>query len=317
MRYNWGAAAKLALLAFAGSALLPMSFASAQEAVVRVLRSAVGTFQPLYIAEEQGYFAEAGIKVEISVGGAPAQMVTQAVAAQTDLAMVGFFELTSAVAQGLPVVATLNVQDIGDVATQGLLTAPNSAIEQVSDLVGKKLGVPGAQQSTQGLMVMLAFENAGLKATDANLVNIPFDTVIESAENGNVDAITPVGLFYATAIGKGFNIVPDVYEQVKGAPAVIFIANKDWANANADTLTKFNQALQKAYEYGNAHPEAVRAIDTAQTKQPPEYIATRQIAPFVAEFQRDVWLARAEDMYRLGLIPKAPTEADLIWEGAP
>lgn len=305
------------LLAAVCVAALPASVASAQEKVIRVLRSAVGTFQPLYIAEEQGYFKEKGLKIEISVGGAPTQNIAQIQAGQTDITMSGAFELTAAIAQGLPIVGVLNTQDQGEVGTTGLLTPPGSPLKTVADFKGKKLGVPGAQNSGQGLMVYRAFEKAGLSPADATLVNLPFDTVIESAENGNVDAITPVGLFYAVAKAKGFGEVPEFYEQIQGTPAVVFLASKDWVNANAETLASFNEAMQKAYEYGNAHPEAVRAVDAAQTRQPPEFIATRYIAPFVAAFQREKWVAMASDMHRYGLIPKAPTEAELIWEGAP
>lgn len=296
--------------------LLP-AFAAAAETVVRVLRSPVGEFQPLYIAEEQGYFKEKGLKVEIAIGGAPAQNVAQLQAGQTDITMSGAIDVVTAVSQGLPVIAVLNVQDHDDVHTTGLLTPPGSPNKTVADFKGKKLGVPFAQRGIQGLMVYRAFERAGLSSADANLINLPFDTVIESAENGNVDAITPVGLFHAVAVAKGFNEVPEFYDTIKGTPAVIFVAGTDWVEANTDTLAAFNEAMMKAYEYANAHPEAVRAIDLAQTRQPPEYIANRHIAPLTGVFQRDVWMEMVADMHRYGIIANTPTEADFIWGGAP
>lgn len=308
---------RTALFAAAASiAFLPVSFASAQEKVIRVLRSPVGTFQGLYIAEEQGYFKEKGLKVEITVGGAPSQNIAQLQAGQTDVIMTGSFDLVAAVAQGLPVMAVLNTQDQGDVGTTGLMTPPGSAIKTVADLKGKKIGMPGIQ-STQGLMLYRALEKAGLSKDDVTMVNLPFDAMIESAEKGNVDAIIPIGLFHAISKGKGFGEVPEVYAEIKGTPAVIFAAGKDWLAANGDTMKAFNEAMAKAYEYGNANPDAVRAVDSAQTKMPPDYIAKRYIAPFVAKFQRDVWTAAAADMGKYGFIPKTPAEADVIWDGAP
>lgn len=304
------------LLVAASTALLPVSLASAQEKTVRVLRSPVGTFQGLYIAEEQGYFKEKGLKVEITIGGAPSQNIAQLQAGQTDVIMTGSFDLVAAVAQGLPVVAVLNTQNQGDVGTTGLMTPPGSAIKTVADLKGKKIGMPGIQ-STQGLMLYRAFEKAGLSKDDVTLVNLPFDAMIESAEKGNVDAIVPIGLFHAMSKSKGFGEVPEVYQEIKGTPAVIFAAGKEWVAANADTMTAFNEAMQKAYEYGNAHPEAVRAVDSAQTKMPPDYIANRYIAPFVAAFGQDAWAAAVADMAKYGFIPNTPATADFIWAGAP
>lgn len=304
------------MMAAASIALLPTTFAQAQEKLVRVLRSPVGTFQGLYIAEEQGYFKESGLKVEITIGGAPSQNVAQLQAGQADVIMTGSFDLVAGVAQGLPIAAVLNTQDQGDVGTTGLMTPPGSAIKTVADLKGKKVGMPGIQ-STQGLMLYRALEKAGLSKDDVTLVSLPFDAMIESAEKGNVDAIVPIGLFHAISKSKGFGEVPEVYEEIKGTPAVIFAAGKDWLAANADTMKAFNTAMRKAYEYGNANPDAVRAVDGAQTKMPPDYIAKRYIAPFVATFQRDKWNAAVADMARYGFIPVAPAEADFIWDGAP
>lgn len=308
-------AAAMLMAAAVTVAVFP-AMASAQEKVIRVLRSPVGTFQGLYIAEEQGYFKEKGLQVEVTVGGAPSQNIAQLQAGQTDVIMTGSFDLVAAVAQGLPVVAVLNTQDQGDVGTTGLLTPPGSAIKTVADLKGKSVGMPGPQ-STQGLMLLRALEKAGVDKDSVKQVNLPFDAMIESAEKGNVDAIAPIGLFFATAQAKGFGEVKEVYEEIKGTPAVIFASSKDWIAKNGDTLKAFNEAMLKAYEYGNAHPEAVRAVDAKQTKMPPDYIAKRYIAPFTGKFQRDKWLKAAADMQRYGFIPKAPAEGDFIWEGAP
>lgn len=304
------------LLAAASMAVLPASLAAAQETVVRVLRSPVGTFQGLYLAEEQGYFKEKGLKVEVTVGGAPSQNIAQLQAGQTDIIMTGSFDLVAAVSQGLPVTAVLNTQDQGEVGTTGLMTPPGSAIKTVADLKGKKIGMPGIQ-STQGLMLYRALEKAGLSRDDVTLVNLPFDAMIESAVSGNVDAIIPIGLFFSLSQSKGFDEVKEVYPEIQGTPAVIFASSKDWVAANAETMAAFNEAMRKAYEYGNAHPDAVRAVDSAQTKMPPDYIANRYIAPFVAAFQRDKWQAAVEDMHKYGFIPSVPATDDYIWEGAP
>lgn len=308
---------RTALLLGASSLAMLPSLALAQETLVRVLRSPVGGFQALYIAQEQGFFSQKGLTVEISVGGAPAQNIAQLQAGQTDITQVGAVDLVGAVAQGLPITAVLNSFDFGDEPTTGLLTPPGSPIKEVADLVGKKIGVPFVQQSVQGVMVLRAFDKAGLAPDAVTLVNLPFDTLIESAQNGTVDAVTPAGLFYPVALAQGFAEVTEFYDQIKGAPAALFAANKDWANANTDTLTAFNEAMAMAHDYANAHPEAVRAVDTAQTQQPPDYIANRYIAPFDGAFQRDVWLAMVADMQRFGIIPRAPAEAEFIWEGAP
>lgn len=302
-----------ALLVTAALSLFFISPSVAQDTLIRVLRSPTGEFQPFYIAEQQGYFSDRGLQVEIALGGAPAQNIAQLQAGQADITMAGPIDVVSAVSQGLPIVAIINVQD----AFTTLLTPPGSPYKTVADLKGKRLGVPFAQQSLQGIMVYRAFEAAGLSIADANLVNIPFDTVVESAKNGTVDAITPVGLFRVAAVAEGFAEVPGFLDAIRGTPGVILVANKDWVEANASAVTAFNEAMQQAYQYANAHPEAVRAIDAEFTKLPPDYIANRAINPFTAVFQREVWMDVVADMQRYALIPNIPAESDFIWRGAP
>lgn len=301
-----------AVLLVALVTLLPIP-ATAQETIIRVLRSPTGEFQPFYIAEEQGYLRERGIKLEIRLGGAPTQNIAQLQAGQAEITMAGPIDVVSAVSQGLPIISIINVQN----AFTTLLTPPGSPYKTVTDLRGKRLGVPFAQQSLQGVMVYRAFEAAGLSTKDAKLINIPFDTVVESAKNGNVDAITPVGLFRVAAMAEGFTEVPGFLDAIRGTPGVILVANKSWVVENAATVAAFNEAMERAYEYANANPEAVRAIDTKFTKLPSDYIANRTINPFTSVFQRDVWMNVVADMHRYGLIPNTPAESDYIWDGAP
>lgn len=293
------------------------TYAFAEDKVIRVLRSPVGTFQGLFIAEEQGYFKEAGIKVEVTVGGAPTQNIAQLQAGQTDIIMSGSFDVVTANARGLPVMAILNTQDQGDTATTGLMVPPNSPIKAIADLKGKAVGLPGGLQSTQGLMMLRALEKAGLTKDDVRFVNLPFDAMIESAERGSVDAITPIGLFFSLSQAKGFTAIDAAYQEIKGTPAVIFVSSKGFLGENPEAAKGFVDAMMKAFDYGNAHQDAIRAIDAAQTKMPPDYIKTRYIAPFKGTFNREVWGKAVADMARFGFIPSAPAEADFIWEGAP
>lgn len=306
-----------AIAAWVTTVALPTSCVWAQEKVIRVTRAPVGAFQGLYIAEQQGYFKEAGIKVEINVGGAPPQNIAQLQAGQTDIIMSGPFDVITASAQGLPVVAILNIQDQGATATTGLLIPPNGSVKSVADLKGKAIGITGGVQSAQGLMLLRAIEKASLRKGDVRFVNLPFDAVIESAERGAVNAIAPVGLFFSLAQSRGFSSIDGVYEEIKGAPAVVFASSKSYIAANEDAVTAFASAMTKAYEYGNAHPDVVREIDSAQTKMPPDYIKTRYIAPCTGIFQREIWSTSVSDMARFGFIPKIPAEADYIWAGAP
>ena len=297
------------------AAVLPMN-GHAEEKVIRVLRSPVGQFQPLFYGVDQGIFAKHGLKLEVTIGGSPDQQIAQLQAGQTDIVMTGPASLATAVANGLPVMATLNVQDQGEVPTTGLFVPKDSPIKTVQDLKGKSVGLFGVT-SIQAVGLLLALEKAGVSKDDVKIVNIPFDAQVESAEKGNVDAIIPIGLFTAVAQAKGFRDIPEVYAETRGYPAVIWASSKAYLDANADTVKAFNDALIEAYDYGNKNPDVVRAVDLAQTKMPPDYIKNRYIAPFVYKLNREKYDKINADMVRFGFMPKAPTQAEYIWSGAP
>jgi NitT/TauT family transport system substrate-binding protein len=283
---------------------------------VRILRSPVSQFEPLFLGQEQGIFKKHNIEIEVGIGGAPDQNIAQMQAGKVDLVMTGGVPLVAAVANGLPLVATLNIQNQEKTPTMGLVVPSDSPIKEVADFKGKSIGLPGIA-SPQGLAVLLMLEKYGIKKDEVKLVNLPFDGMIDSAKNGNVDAIVPIGLFYALATDSGFREFPEAYQFLQQTPAVIYASTKAWAEANAETLKAFNAALTEAYDYANKNPDEVRRIDREQTKLPPAFIEKRFIPPFTAAFNKTRWNEMNTDLTRFGFMARTPAPEEYIWSGAP
>lgn len=290
--------------------------AGAEEKTIRLLRAPVGAFEPLYIAQAKGYFADKGLKVEIAIGGGPDQNIAQAMAGQVEIVMTGAVPLVAAVANGAPVVAFLGAEDHVEPATTGLMVKSDSPIQKLEDLKGKKIGLPGIS-SPQGLATLLALEGVGIGQGDVSLVNLPFDAVVESALNGQVDATFPIGLFYTLAKTQGFREFPEVIRPLDNTPAIIYAATRPWAEQNAETLAAFVETMQKAYADANADEALVRAVDREQTRLPPDFIDTRPIVDFTAGFDRDAWNRMNEGLAKFGFLPKVPAPDEYIWQGTP
>ncbi len=305
-----------ALLATALSAALFATAQAEELTTLKINRSPVGTFQGLYIAEEQGFFAERGIKLDIHVGASPDGALAELMSGTSDLAMTGAVPLVAGVANGLPVVATLNTQEQGTLPTMGLLVPAGSDVASIEDLRGKKIGLPGIT-SPQSLALLLELEKFGMSSADVELVNLPFPGVLSAIESGAVAAGVPAGLFYTLGVQSGMTVYPEVFENLHRSPAVLFAANKMWAEENADIIAKFNEAMLLAYEYGNANPEDIRRIDAENTKMPAAFIETRDIAPFVGEFNVSEWELQNQDMMKFGFLPRVPEPSEYIWSGAP
>lgn len=298
------------------SLLAAPSTAQAPDKTIRLLRAPVGAFEPLYIAEAKGYFKEAGLKIEIAIGGGPDQNIAQAMAGQVEIVMTGAVPLVAAVANGAPIVAILGAEDHVEPVTTGLMVKADSPIDKLEDLKGKKIGLPGIS-SPQGLATLLALEGVGIGPKDVSLVNLPFDAVVESAQNGQVDATFPIGLFYTLAKTQGFREFPDVIRPLDDTPAILYAAARPWAEQNPETLGAFVAAMQRAYSDANADESLVRAVDHEQTRLPPDFIDNRPIVDFTAAFDREAWNRMNEGLAKFGFLPQVPKPEDYIWEGTP
>lgn len=290
--------------------------AMAQEATVSVLRSATGAFQHLYIAQEQGYMKEVGLNLDIRIGGSSPQMVAELVSGNVNLIMGGAVPLVVAVSKGVPLVATFNIQNQGEIPTTGVLVPPGSPIRSVADLVGRTVGVQ-SPHTIMELMLKKSLVREGLDANSVKLVFLPTESLIESAVNGSIDAVMPTGLFTSLAEDQGFTHLPGVYHEIQGMPATSFLASKKFVDENGDVLRKFNQALQKAYDYANKNRDAVRDVDRKYTRLPEDYITKRYIAPMEGGFNRDRYQQLIADMKKFGFIDQEPALTDVLWADAP
>ncbi|MBN4059832.1 MAG: twin-arginine translocation pathway signal protein [SAR86 cluster bacterium] len=302
---------------FMNSADEPIDDSAEALVTIKINRSAVGTFQGLFIAEELGYFRERGIQLEMTIGNSPDTAIAELLSGTVHLAMTGASPMAAAVANGVPVLAVLNAQDqSGDPRTTGLLVRSDSDIQSITDLRGKKVGMPGIA-SPQTIAFLIELEKFDMTRDDVELVNLPFPGVLSAIESGAVDAGMPVGLFYTVGIQQDYRDFRTVYENMAAAPAVLFAASKGWVEQNEDLLASFNEAMIMAYAYGNANNDVIRRIDTEQTRQAADYIATREIAPLVGSFDVDGWNLQNQQMVEYGFMPRVPSPDEYIWSGAP
>lgn len=210
-------------------------------------------FAPFYVAEQRGYFEDAGVEVTLRHHGAAEGLFTAAISGQEDMVVAGGDEMLQAVAEGAELVSTATLYQEYPVA---LIVPADSDIESVQDLPGRTVGVPGEfGQTWFGLQVLL--DSLGAQAEQVQVETIGF-TQIGAIVSGEVDAV------------MGFvNNEPVALEQ-QGTAARAIGLGEDVPLVGI-SLIATGQAMQD-------DPEAVQAVTDAVLRAVADIVADPQVA---------------------------------------
>ncbi len=206
---------------------------------------------PVIIAEELGYFADAGLEVEVIAPSDPADPPKLVAAGQADLAIAYQPQLHLQVAEGLPL---LRVGTLIDMPLTCLLTLEDGPVKEIADLKGRKVGfsVAGVEEA----LLTRVLNKAGLTLADVDLVNVNW-SLSPALMAGQVDAV--MGAFRNFEVNQmALEGVPGrcFYLEEEGLPPydeLIYIANRD--TMDADKIRRFLAATERATHHIVNHPQ--------------------------------------------------------------
>ncbi len=205
----------------------------------------------LVIAEQKGYFAEAGLEVAMSEPADPTLPPKLVAAGQVDLAVSYQPQLHLHVAEGLPLVrvATLVATPLNT-----LLVLDDGPITKIADLAGRKVGysVGGFEDALLGTMLA----KHGVALADVELINVNF-ALSPALLSGQVDAV--IGAYRNFELnqlaieghqGRAF------FVEEHGVPAydeLIIVAQRN--AIDQPRLGRFVDALERAAHFLVNHPD--------------------------------------------------------------
>ena len=206
---------------------------------------------PIIIAEEKGYFKDAGLEVEVIAPADPADPPKLVAAGRAELAISYQPQLHLQVAEGLPLV---RVGTLVATPLNCLLVLEDGPVKSIADLRGGKVGfsVAGVEEA----LLTTILERNGVGLDEIDLVNVNW-SLSPSLMSGQVDAV--IGAF------RNFELNQMDIEGVKGRcfyleeeglPAydeLIYIANRD--SMNKGVIRRFLQATELATQYIINHPQ--------------------------------------------------------------
>jgi putative hydroxymethylpyrimidine transport system substrate-binding protein len=218
---------------------------------------------PIIIAQENGYFAEQGLEVEVIAPADPADPPKLVAAGKADLAVSYQPQLHLQVHEGLPL---LRVGTLVATPLNCLLVLEEGPVRSLADLKDRRVGfsVAGVEEALLG--AMLARHDVTLE--EVELVNVNW-SLSPALMSGQVDAV--IGAFRNFELnqlaiegiaGRCF------FPEEEGVPAydeLIYVANSE--TLDAGRVARFLAATEKATQYIVNHPEASWEIFAGTAKE--------------------------------------------------
>ena len=212
---------------------------------------------PFLAADDQGYYAEAGLEVTIQ---APPDNSTTMKMLAADEAQVGLSAITDVVfaaGEGLPVVSVANMTVRNN---WGLFALGEGPID-LGALAGKRIGI--YNDSWTAAMLPLMLRSAGLTMDDIETVAAT-GSVIPLLLEGKIDVATEVtnlgGVEITTTSGETPQVLLAPEVGAPDTPVWVYVANSEWAAENAGLVTAWLDATRKGAEWAIDNPEDAVAL---------------------------------------------------------
>ena len=155
--------------------------------------------------------------------------------------------------------------------TDGLLVRKGAGISKASDLVGKKIGVPGLN-AYYHVLIRKWLTDQGVDWRRVIFVETPFTQSADVLRAGSVDAVATGEPFSIRIVDEGIGTLLVAASSVAagGTPSLFYAATREWARGNAAAIPAFQAAIADAIRFQDADPEGARASAAKFIKLPPE-----------------------------------------------
>ncbi len=279
-------------------------------------------FAPFYLAQQRGWYAEAGLTVTFENKIDP-DLVTLVGQGSMHLGVADGTSVIPAVSQGIPI---RYIATIYGTYPSIVFAKATSGIEDAADLAGRKIGIPGRYGSSW-IMLQALLESAGLTPEDVTIVEYPDFGQGVAVQQGAVDAATGFANNEPVTLERtGEKAVVLHVDRIVALPGPGLIAGVATIESKMEAVRAFVDQTLRAMDAIAADPRVGLEAALAAV---PELAADRELQaaildatiatwrdptgtrPFGA-IDRAGWAASIAYLAGLDLVPKPVTVDDVI-----
>ncbi|SHJ94774.1 putative hydroxymethylpyrimidine transport system substrate-binding protein [Clostridium amylolyticum] len=211
----------------------------------------------LYAAEEQGYFKEAGLKVNLITPAGTDDGIKLVASNKADLAISYPKQVILARGENIP------VKSVGAIVRSSLnqlMVRSDSGVKTLKDMEGKKVGYPSFDIDKETVKTMVS--TAGGDPSKVQFVDVGYE-LMAGIETKRVDGIIGGYINHEKILLEKEGIKLDTFNPVDYGVAnnyeLAFIASDHGIKNNNDTIQAFLNAAKKGFEYTKTNSD--KALD--------------------------------------------------------
>ncbi|MGY1621875.1 ABC transporter substrate-binding protein [Geodermatophilus sp. SYSU D00965] len=247
---------------------------------------------PVYLGQEQGFFEEQGIELDLSAGQGGAAIVPGVASGSIDIGFGNNLSLVVAASSGLPVqVIGSAVDSTGDPeADPFTIVTADPAITRPADLAGKRVAT-NTINAIGDSVVSASVRADGGDPSSIQFVELPFPNMAAALQAGDVDAAWLVEPFVTLAEQQGVRVLTTPLNDFTDVQIEVstYFTSAQFASENADVVERFTTAMNESLTYAQENPDAVRAILPTYLDISPELAAQVRLPEWNTEVSEDTF----------------------------
>jgi NitT/TauT family transport system substrate-binding protein len=259
----------------------------------------------LYVAQQRGFFADAGLHVKLVPVTGSSSVIPDLVTGHVQVVFGNYVSDILAQAHGAASLRFLAAGNVSGPHEQEVVVLPGSPITSPSGLRGKTIGV-NALNNVGTMMIQAVLGQYGVPASAVHFVDIPFPDVAAALAAHRIDAAY-ISDPFLTAANQKYGTRP-VFDCDQGLVANLpisgYVTTTSWAARNPRTAAAFVRALERGQALADSDRAAVNTALTAYAGITPKEAAAAAIGTFpVSQQVQAAPLQRLADlMRRYGLL---------------
>jgi NitT/TauT family transport system substrate-binding protein len=257
----------------------------------------------LYIAQQQGYFAAAGLNVKIVNIISAEDAITAQLAGKYDVTLGNYVSYIQADAEQHADLRIIAEGSVIQPDNQEIVTLPGSRITRLAGLRGKTLAV-NVPNNIGTILIGSALAEQGIPLSAVKLVAVPFPQMTTALKDHRVDALWIPEPFLSGAEQQvGAQSIYDLDQgAAQGLPIVGYAVTRAWQQKYPGTAAAFTAALERGQLLADEDRAAAEQAIEKSLGVPPMTAAVMTLPQFPLGVD-EVRLQRiADDMHEFGML---------------